>query len=70
MDPVSALTVAAAAVQFLDLESYIFINARELHKSSYGHSQKNIKLEEVIGLIIIWRDLFIDFRYSFALKVS
>jgi hypothetical protein len=45
MDPLSALSVAAAVVQFVDYGTKIVSKGRELYKSADGALSENIKLD-------------------------
>ncbi|XXH02585.1 hypothetical protein Hte_008963 [Hypoxylon texense] len=47
MDPLSILSIAAAAVQFLDFGTRIFVDTRETYRSSLGQKQSNIELSIV-----------------------
>lgn len=47
MDPLSALSVAAAVVQFVDYGTRILTDAREIYKSSWGQTPKNLELSTV-----------------------
>ncbi|KAI0172494.1 hypothetical protein GGR52DRAFT_409525 [Hypoxylon sp. FL1284] len=47
MDPLSILSVAAAAVQFLDFGSRVLVDTRETYRSSLGRKQNNIELSTV-----------------------
>lgn len=45
MDPLSALSVAAAVVQFVDYGTRLVSKTRELYKSTQGALTTNIELE-------------------------
>ena len=45
MDPLSALSVAAAVVQFVDYSSRMVSKSREIYKSADGALAENIDLE-------------------------
>ncbi|KAH7159593.1 hypothetical protein B0J13DRAFT_539221 [Dactylonectria estremocensis] len=47
MEPLSALGVAAAAVQFLDFGSRVFLDARDIWKSSPSQAPRNTELSEI-----------------------
>ena len=47
MDPVSALGVAAAAVQFVDFGSRLLSNTLETYKNATGQSTRNMELSVI-----------------------
>ena len=47
MDPLSALSVAASAVQFVDFSSRLVAGSLELHNSATGQLEEHIDLEHV-----------------------
>ncbi|KAI1081289.1 hypothetical protein F5B20DRAFT_588842 [Whalleya microplaca] len=47
MDPLSILSVAAAAIQFLDFGSRVLTDTREAYASSLGQSHNNLELSKI-----------------------
>lgn len=49
MDPLSALSVAATVVQFIDFSSKILNGAREIHNSDSGMTSENASLRLIVA---------------------
>jgi hypothetical protein len=47
MDPLSALSVAAAVVQFVGFGTRVLSNARHIYESSSGQTSTNLELSTV-----------------------
>jgi hypothetical protein len=47
MDPLSALSVAAAVVQFVDFGTRVLSDARHIYESSSGQTSMNLELSTV-----------------------
>jgi 6-phosphogluconate dehydrogenase len=52
MDPISALGIAAAAVQFIDFGSKLVSRSKEIYQSSSGFSAEHVDLTETTNKMI------------------
>ncbi|KAK3657791.1 hypothetical protein LTR56_002170 [Elasticomyces elasticus] len=56
LDPLSALSLAAALVQFIDFTGTVVSNAHQMHKAATGSSKANFDIEKLVstlqGLIV------------------
>ena len=52
MEPLSALSIATAVVQFLDFAANIVSGTREIYKNSPDHAQRNVDLKTVTKSLV------------------